>query len=99
MGLILMPVFAAFYWRNVTDPKVISPYVPAFALLLTANAVDMLPNATLTPLTMLLSGAIWRHLEGIPERLKTIARQNPAPLFGGTILPYDPASQDKRTIL
>lgn len=99
MGLILMPVFAAFYWRNVTDPKVISPYVPAFSLLLTANAVDMLPNATLTPLTMLLSGAIWRHLEGIPERLKIIARQNPAPLFGGTILPYDPASQDKRTIL
>lgn len=99
MGLILMPVFAAFYWRNVTDPKVISPYVPAFALLLAANAVDMLPNATLTPLTMLLAGAIWRHLEGVPERLKTVSRLNPNPLFGGTILPYDPSTSGKRTIL
>ena len=99
MGLILAPAIAAFRWRNVTDPKVISPYVPAFAMLLSANAVDMLPNATLTPLTFLMAGAIWRHLEGVPERLKTAERANPSPLFGGTVLPYDPTSSGKRTIL
>jgi len=99
MGLLLFPALMAFRWRNVTDPKVISSLVPAFVLLITANTIDMIPNATLTPLTMLMAGALWRHLETVPDRLRSSVTVEDEPLFGGTVLPYNPSKQNKRTIL
>ncbi|MEQ9692720.1 hypothetical protein [Shimia sp. SDUM112013] len=41
----------------------ISPYAGAIALVLAINLVDLLPNATLTPLTWLLAGALLGHAE------------------------------------
>ena len=99
MGLLTAPIFAAFYWRSIADPKIVSPFIPAYVLLIAANIVDMIPNATLTPLTMLMAGAVWRHLEDVPDRLRDKSRAAPDPLFGGTVLPYNPVAQKNRTIL
>lgn len=67
-GLFLMPIVTAFYYNMKGGMAGISPYIPAFALLMGINAVDMLPNATVTPLTFLFVGAMMRHLDGVPER-------------------------------
>ncbi|MDP2495604.1 hypothetical protein Q8W25_16355 [Shimia thalassica] len=40
-----------------------SPYVGALLLVLAINLVDLLPNATLTPLTWLVAGALLGHAE------------------------------------
>jgi len=99
MGLILIPVLMALRWSYITDPKIVSPLVPAYALLIAANAVDMIPNATLTHLTFIMAGVLWRHLEGVPERLKTQVSAPSEQLFGGVILPRNPLQSGKRTIL
>lgn len=62
-GLLGLPIF--LLWREVrhlTDAK-ISPYVGPLVLLLAVNLVDLIPNATLTPLSWLLSGALLGHAE------------------------------------
>lgn len=99
LGLILFPLFIAVKWRNIDDPSIISPLVPAYALVLAANAVDLIPNATMTHLTFIMAGALWRHLEGVPERLKARVAPQAEQLFGGVILPYNPLQSGKRTIL
>ena len=62
-GIILLPIF--FLWRESSKPdaKGISPFVPALSLLLAINVVDMIPNATLTPLTWMLAGALIGYAE------------------------------------
>lgn len=55
-------------WRETrkADPAQISPFIAPLSLMLAVNVADMIPNATLTPLTWLLAGA----LTGYAERLK-----------------------------
>lgn len=62
-GLMLAPVFLAFSRRDVIGGQNLSPHLSTIALLLAINAVDMIPNATLTTITFLLSGAAWANLE------------------------------------
>ncbi len=48
----------------------ISPYIGPLTLLLGINAVELVPNATLTPITWLLSGALMGYAESLRrERL------------------------------
>lgn len=69
-GLLLLPlVLIARQTKRLNDHDV-SPLVGTASLLLAINAVDMLPNATLTPLTWLFAGC----LVGYAERL---ALKNP----------------------
>lgn len=48
---------------SVGSIRHISPYVGVLSLLLAINLVDLLPNATLTPLTWLIAGALLGHAE------------------------------------
>ncbi|MBN2760643.1 MAG: hypothetical protein JXQ79_09095 [Rhodobacteraceae bacterium] len=62
-GLLCVPIFAV-WWRyrqmpNADIPKIVG----LLALLLGANLVDLLPNATLIPFTWLLAGALLGHAE------------------------------------
>lgn len=41
----------------------ISPYAAGLALILAFNMIDLLPNATLTPLTWLIAGALLGYAE------------------------------------
>lgn len=72
MGLFLLPIFIGFLLILRGGMAGISPYVPALLLIAGVNAVDMLPNATITPLTFLFTGALLRHLEQVPHRRRAL---------------------------
>lgn len=59
-GLLTLPlIFLALRWRSLA----LTPATAGIALALTANLIDMIPNATLTPVTWLLAGALAGRLE------------------------------------
>ena len=66
-GLLVLPVF--FLWREVRyrDPKDYSPLIVPISLMLAVNVFDMLPNATLTPLTWLMAGALTGYAETLRQ--------------------------------
>ncbi len=59
-GLLCLPVFVMLFRRKTYD---IGAETTLLTLLLTANLFDLLPNATITPLTWMLAGALWGRIE------------------------------------
>lgn len=56
--LLSMPIYLLWYRFGAgEDPP--GPWVGPLALLLAINLVELLPNATLTPLTWIVCGALW----------------------------------------
>lgn len=77
-GLLLLPLILLGREIAARQGQEISPYIGPLSLLLAINALDMLPNATLTPLTWLLVGALTGYAEKLrAERLK-IAKHSTA---------------------
>lgn len=73
-GLLALSGF--LLWRRVVKPRPVSqvpPWVGGLVLILAINMIDMLPNATLTPLTWVISGAIL----GYALSVQTVARRQP----------------------
>ncbi|MFP4404950.1 hypothetical protein [Rhodosalinus sp.] len=69
--LITLPIF--MIWReSLRKDDPVPPYAGPLALLLAVNLFDMIPNATLTPLTWLVAGALWGFAE---ERQARARRQ------------------------
>ena len=66
-GLLVIPVF--FLWRETRHrhPSEYSLLIVPMSLLLAVNVFDMLPNATLTPLTWLMAGALTGYAETLRE--------------------------------
>lgn len=64
-GLLVMPVL--FLWRETRHRKTTdySPLIVPLSLILAVNVFDMLPNATLTPLTWLMAGALTGYAESL----------------------------------
>lgn len=62
-GLLLLPIL--LLWRKLHGSVLehASPYVTGMCLILALNVFDMLPNATLTPLTWLFVGALLGYAE------------------------------------
>ncbi|MFC3169182.1 hypothetical protein [Paracoccus fontiphilus] len=59
-GLLTIPlIFMALRWRILE----LTPATAGLALAMTANLIDLIPNATLTPVTWLLAGALAGRLE------------------------------------
>lgn len=70
-GLLVLPIFLLWREARGRKPGAISPYIGPLTLLLAVNAVELVPNATLTPLTWLLSGALLGYAETLRrERLQ-----------------------------
>lgn len=70
MGLLTIPLIVlALRWRRL----ILTPATAGIALALTANLIDLIPNATLTPVTWLLAGALAGRLE-----LGRLPENNPA---------------------
>ena len=71
-------------WRESVSARreTISPFIAPLSLMLAINVFDMIPNATLTPLTWLLAGA----LTGYAEQLKA-ARKKQAVRTGAASRP------------
>jgi hypothetical protein len=59
-GLLTLPLFAAArrWWRTPPDPA-----TAVLCLVLAANLVDTIPNATVTPITWMLAGAVLAQVE------------------------------------
>lgn len=78
-GLLALPLFAA--WRMVERmPRAaISRWLGPLSLLLGANMIDMLPNATLIPFTWLLAGAVLGNVEVTRRKLAGATSAEPAP--------------------
>jgi hypothetical protein len=62
-GLLLSPIF--LMWKKLRGSVLenASPYVMGMGLLLGINVFDLLPNATLTPMTWLIAGALVGYAE------------------------------------
>ncbi|OHC57815.1 MAG: hypothetical protein A3D16_15395 [Rhodobacterales bacterium RIFCSPHIGHO2_02_FULL_62_130] len=69
-GLPALPLLLLAREAWVAPAKVLSPYVAGLGLILAANLLDLLPNATLIPFTWLMAGA----LLGEAERLALLRR-------------------------
>lgn len=59
-GLLCVPIFIMFLRRKAYD---IGVETTLLTLLLTANLFDLLPNATITPVTWILAGILWGRVE------------------------------------
>ncbi len=64
-GLLVLPL--GLLWREAIAAREdgISPFVAPLSLLLAINVFDMIPNATLTPLTWLIAGALTGYAEAL----------------------------------
>lgn len=62
-GLLLWPIFLLWHKLRGSVLQHASPYVAGMALFLALNVFDLLPNATLTPLTWLWVGALLGYAE------------------------------------
>ena len=82
-GLLAWPIF--LLWRKSGQGDV-SPWIGPMALILGINMIDLIPNATLTPLTWLMAGAILGYAEGFSRQTQS-----------ATIRPVSPAGL--RTVL
>ncbi|MGJ8544830.1 MAG: hypothetical protein ACSHWZ_05245 [Sulfitobacter sp.] len=94
-GLLALPLFLMA--RFVRGKEVaISPWIAPLALILGITMMDMLLNATLTPLTWLVAGAILGHAERVMPRGARVPKyalaQRPVMQGGG-------AKPGKRTVM
>jgi len=60
VGLLTMPIFLFAFRRRPDWPGMETSII---AIMLTANLTDMIPNATITPVTWLLAGCLWGRVE------------------------------------
>ncbi len=66
-GLLTFPIFLIWF-RQLGSDAPISPYIGPASLMLALNVVDLIPNATLTPLTWMFAGAVLGHAESVVRR-------------------------------
>jgi len=68
-GLLAWPLMVlALRSRGVARDDDLSPWLGPMALILAFNLFDLLPNATITTLTFLISGMLLGHIEGGMQR-------------------------------
>lgn len=72
-GLLFLPIFVIWRETRRLKDEELSPYVGPMTLLLGANMIDLLPNATLTHLTWLLAGTLLGYAESL--RRKRLERE------------------------
>lgn len=82
-GLLALPIF--LMWRKSGQGD-LSPWIGPMALILAINMIDLIPNATLTPLTWLMAGAILGYAEGFSRQTQSAAIRPVSPAGLRTVL-------------
>ncbi len=82
-GLLVLPLILLAREAMAQGAEISRP-VAGVSLLLAANMVDLLPNATLVPLTWLMAGALLGHAEAMARDRRAVAPA--APLQRRTVL-------------
>lgn len=72
-GLLALPLILLGREALSARGAAFSPFACAVALILAANMMDMLPNATLIPFTWLLAGALLGHAEALAAERRAAA--------------------------
>ncbi len=67
-GLLALPLLLLARQAGRLPKNDLSPYAGPLSLILAANMVDLLPNATLIPFTWLLGGAMFGYAEALKSR-------------------------------
>lgn len=75
-GLMCIPIFLLTFYGRKYPPDTATA---AVALMLTANMIDLIPNATLTPITWFLAGAMVGRLEYNSGMVEEVASETPLP--------------------
>jgi hypothetical protein len=70
-GLLALPLVLLGREGVVQPARALSPHATGVALILAANMIDMLPNATLIPLTWLMAGGLLGYAEGLARARRT----------------------------
>ena len=80
-GLIALPM--ALLWRETVTRRDASEalHIAPLSLILAINLFDMLPNATLTPLTWLIAGALTGYAEVLRAERLQLGRRRKKPPF------------------
>ncbi len=68
-GLLCLPFLLLWWWARKLPDAELSPWIGPLTLILAANMIDLLPNATLVPFTWLLAGALLGHAELLRRRV------------------------------
>lgn len=95
-GLLALPIFLMAWYVQRHSDAALSPMVGPLVLILGITMMDMLLNATLTPLTWLVAGAILGHAEKLMPRVSTAPRHA---LRTSAVMTSGPKSTGKRTAL
>jgi hypothetical protein len=102
-GLLALPLWSLWWQaRNAATPPPAT--VTILALVLAVNMVDLLPNATLVPLTWLIAGALLGHAESLARDTARLRSQRLAALHSSVALgrvtpPADGQTPRRRTVL
>ncbi len=67
-GLLMLPIFLLVRAGIARKPQAFDPLAMTLALLLAVNIFDLIPNATLTPITWMIVGALLGYAEGVRTR-------------------------------
>ncbi|SDY49779.1 hypothetical protein [Citreimonas salinaria] len=67
-GLLLWPLVMLWWLSRGATARLVAATTGPLCLLLAINIVDLLPNATLTPVTWLITGALLGHAERLSAR-------------------------------
>jgi hypothetical protein len=104
-GLLALPLILLWLNARRRHAPEVSKYVSGLALILAANLVDLIPNATLIPFTWLIAGAILGFAEELArqtrdtERALIQARRRAALAEAGPAPAAPRASGKRRTVL
>jgi hypothetical protein len=79
-GLLVLPVFRAAAALRFAKSTRDGVFFAALALMLAINAVDQMPNATITPWTWLLCGAVLGRAEQLRAPIRHRSPAKPVPL-------------------
>jgi hypothetical protein len=93
-GLLALPLILMWLYVRKHGDAELSPFIAPLCLILGITMMDMLLNATLTPLTWLTAGAILGYAEKRnPQRVRT-----PKFALSGALMQGDAPIKGKRTI-
>jgi hypothetical protein len=81
-GLLTLPLFALWWHARRQGASIVPLPVAALALILSANLLDLLPNATLTPITWLMAGALLGYAEELSRARQRSGPARPRHLLG-----------------
>ena len=72
IGLLSSPILLAWFKIRGQERAIWSPYIGGLSLMLAVNLVDLLPNATLTPLTWLIAGTLLGYAETAEAKKRAV---------------------------